>query len=311
MINRRHIRIKVMQSIYAMLKTGSIDLKQEENKLLRSIEKINHLYATLLQLFLNLKIEEESQIKISKKRHLKTFKESKNEGFVRNDVLDSISSNSMLLSFVEKHNLDYWKSESQKVFALLKEIQAHEIYQKHIENSQISFNDSKLFLTQVFKEIIAPNEIISEFLEETCISWTDDLPLVNTLILNNLQRLRKNKKIHFGSIYVNEDDRDFVGKLFSKTALNLDEYDQYLRHKTPNWNQDRIAQIDLILIKMAICEFQNFPSIPTRVSINEYLEIAKEYSTKKSSFFINGVLDRIVKEFEKQGKLQKIGKGLL
>lgn len=311
MINRRHIRIKVMQSIYAMLKTGNNDLKQEERKLLHSIEKINHLYALLLNLFLHLKQAEKHQIEISQKKHLKATKESVDECFAKNEVLESISGNSLLMDYVEKHNLDYWKSESQKVLGLLQEIQAHKIYQKQAAKSEVSFNESKSFLVNVFKEIIAPNEKISEFLEETCISWTDDLPYANTMIINHLERLKKNKKIHFGAIFKDEDDRDFVVQLFSKTALNLEEYNQHLKHKTPNWDQNRIAQIDLILIKMAICEFLNFPSIPTRASINEYLEISKEYSTKKSSFFINGILDRVVKEFEEQDKLQKIGRGLL
>ena len=143
------------------------------------------------------------------------------------------------------------------------------------------------------------------------ISWVDDIPFVNTWVVKILSKQKANGLFVLGSLYKDKDDEDFVSKLFRKTILKQAEYELAIAEKTPNWESDRIAGIDMILIKMAITEFLNFPSIPTKVTINEYIEISKDYSTSKSSFFINGVLDKISKEFIANKKIVKIGRGLI
>jgi N utilization substance protein B len=301
-----------MQSIYAILKLGTTDLKQEEKKLLRSIEKINNLYAVQLQLLLSLKKMEEHQFELSQKKIIKVPEDAfLNDRLVNNQVFNSISENTALSDFIENNNLDVWGEEDRIVTELLNFTKSYKKYNAYMAKPQTSFNEDKSFITSLFKDVIAPNEKVCEYLEEACISWTDDLPFANTMVLNSLERLKTGRSIHFGSIYKDEDDRAYVTELFTKTALNLSSYNEHLANKTPNWDKERIAQIDMILIKMAICEFLNFPSIPARVTINEYIEISKEYTTKQSGFFINGILDRVLKEFEAQGKLQKIGRGLL
>ncbi len=143
------------------------------------------------------------------------------------------------------------------------------------------------------------------------ISWVDDIPFVNTWIVKSLSKQKAQNNFVLGSLYKDQDDEDFVKDLFQKTVLKNKEYEKDITDKTPNWETDRIAGIDMILIKMAITEFINFPSIPTRVTINEYIEISKDYSTEKSSYFINGVLDKISKEFIQNKRIVKIGRGLL
>jgi len=143
------------------------------------------------------------------------------------------------------------------------------------------------------------------------ISWVDDIPFVNTWVVKTLSNQKEHKVFVLGSLYKDKDDEDFVSEIFKKTILKHKEFEKDIEDKTPNWETDRIADIDMILIKMAIAEFLNFPSIPTRVTINEYIEISKDYSTEKSSYFINGVLDKISKDFVKNNRIEKIGRGLL
>jgi len=180
-----------------------------------------------------------------------------------------------------------------------------------ISNEEDSFKLDKAFVIDFFKEIIAPNEKLADYYEDTMISWVDDIPFVNTWVTKTLSKQKENVSFILGSLYKDKDDEDFVSKMFKKTVLKQQEFEKEIEDKTPNWETDRIADVDMILIKMAIAEFLNFPSIPTRVTINEYIEISKDYSTEKSSYFINGVLDKISKEYIANKKIVKIGRGLL
>ena len=186
-----------------------------------------------------------------------------------------------------------------------------DLYKNYLASDENSFKLDKAFIVGFFKEIIAPNEKLAEYYEDTLISWVDDIPFVNTWVVKTLSKQKANGLFVLGSLYKDKDDEDFVSDLFRKTVLKQAEYEKDIAEKTPNWETDRIAEIDMILIKMSITEFINFPSIPTRVTINEYIEISKDYSTTKSSYFINGVLDKISKEFVANKKIVKIGRGLL
>ena len=183
------------------------------------------------------------------------------------------------------------------------------------KNTFEKFNlDTEIVLIEecnFFKEIIAPNDKLADYFEGNMISWVDDIPFVNTWVVKTLSSQKENKTFVLGSLYKDKDDEDFVSEIFKKTILKHKEFEKDIEEKTPNWETDRIADVDMILIKMAISEFINFPSIPTRVTINEYIEISKDYSTEKSSYFINGVLDKISKDFIKNNRIVKIGRGLL
>jgi N utilization substance protein B len=161
--------------------------------------------------------------------------------------------------------------------------------------------------------LVVPNEKLYEFLEDNKLTWIDDIPVVNTQIIKQLKQIKsaKDEAFKIPKLFKDQEDQEFVTNLFRKTVLNEKELAKEYVDKTPNWDSERIAEIDTIVLKMAICEFVKFPSIPVKVTINEYLEIAKEYSTPKSSIFINGILDNLVKEFEIANKLNKIGRGLM
>ncbi|KGL63887.1 transcription antitermination factor NusB [Polaribacter sp. Hel1_85] len=312
MINRRHIRVKVMQSVYAMLQSHNDDIIREEKFLKHSILKMYDLYVLNLQLLVEVQKLAAKKIALSKKKILATKEElNPNNKFLNNKVINTLAESISIEGFIELNNLNNWEENDEYVKIIYDELQKSDLYKKYLETEEDTFKVDKAFVIDFFKEIIAPNEKLGEFFEDTMISWVDDIPFVNTWVVRSLSKLKENNTFILSSLYKDKDDEDFVSQIFKKTILKHSEYDKDIEDKTPNWETDRIADIDLILIKMAISEFLNFPSIPTRVTINEYIEISKDYSTEKSSYFINGVLDKISKEFIENKRIVKIGRGLL
>lgn len=312
MINRRHIRIKVMQSVYAILQSKSDNLTKEEKFLYASIDKMYDLYVLLLRLFVEVKNMEKNHIEISRKKFLATAEElNPNTKFIDNAIFQLFEDSVSLNEYLESNKLNNWKLDDEYIKEVWKLIKESNLYANYMKSSKKSFQDDKDFVIAVFKEIIAPNDKLADYFEDKNISWVDDIPFVNTWIVKTLNQLNPKNSFRLGQLYKDEDDKKYVLDLFRKVVLNHKEFEKYIIDKTPNWDAERIAEIDMILIKMAICEFLKFPSIPTRVTINEYIEIAKDYSTEKSSFFINGVLDKILKDFMASKRIEKIGRGLL
>ena len=312
MINRRHIRVKVMQSAYALLQSKSDNLVKEEKFLYYSIAKMYDLYALLLRLLVEVRNLENNHIQISQKKFLATPEEKKpNLKFINNEVIKLLDESVSLNDYVATHKLTNWELDDEyvrEIWKLTKESNAYASYMK----SQISnFQEDKEFVVAIFKNILAPNDKLAEYFEDKTISWVDDIPFVNTWVLKTLNSLSLKKPLKLGKLFKDDDDKDFVVDLFRKVVLNHQEFEKEIVDKTPNWDTERIAEIDMLLIKMAIAEFLKFPSIPTSVTINEYIEISKDYSTDRSSFFINGVLDKILKDFTASKRLNKIGRGLI
>lgn len=313
MLNRRHIRVKVMQSIYAMHLHQSDNLVSEEKFMFKSIEDMQELYLLMLSALVEIRQKEIDFLEISSKKHLATKEErNPNQKFVNNQVLQLLANSTPLEDALADSKINNWKRNDDLILLLLEAVKSSELYEKYMTKPQGSFNDEKYFVADLFSEVIAPNEKLYEYLEDNKLTWLDDLPSVNTFILKQIKALKsENDMLKISSLYKDEDDKEFVQQLFRKTVLNETELSKEYIDKTPNWDTERIAEIDTIILKMAICELLKFPSIPVKVTINEYLEIAKEYSTPKSSIFINGVLDNLVKEFKNNNRLQKSGRGLL
>ena len=312
MINRRHIRVKVMQSVYAILQSHNDDIIREEKFLKHSILKMFDLYVLNLQLIVEVQKLAAKKMVLSKKKILATTLDLKpNTKFIDNKVIAAIAQSVSVEGYVELNGLNNWEENNEYVKIIFEELLKSNLYKNYLASEENSFKLDKAFIVGFFKEIIAPNEKLAEYYEDTLISWVDDIPFVNTWLVKTLSKQKANCLFVLGSLYKDRDDEDFVSDLFRKTVLKQAEYEKDIAEKTPNWETDRIAEIDMILIKMSITEFINFPSIPTRVTINEYIEISKDYSTAKSSYFINGVLDKISKEFVVNKKIVKIGRGLL
>jgi len=314
-LNRRHIRVKVMQSIYAMHQGGSDNLEKEEKFLLYSLDSVQDLYLVMISTLLEIRKMEEVFLDLSSKKHLATPQElNPNKKFINNQVLQMLSENNSLGIALETRNINDWELHDDYIKILLQEIKESEMYAKYMSNTENTFEEDKQLVIDIFEQLIVPNEKLFEYLEDNKLTWIDDIPLVNTQILKQLKAIKAKDDVDtfkVAKLYKDTEDKEFVLNLFRKTVLNEKELSKQYDDKTPNWDSERIAEIDTIILKMAICEFLKFPSIPTKVTINEYLEVAKEYSTSKSSIFINGILDNLVKEFETENKLNKVGRGLM
>jgi len=312
MINRRHIRVKVMQSVYAMIKSYDDDVLKEEKFIKHSIKRMFDLYVLLLDLLVEVqKLAVEKQ-EISKKKFLATKEDlSPNRKFVENKLIKKIAESSSLTLYKESQNLDNWSKDDEYIKIIWDLLQNSVLFSEYLNSSEDSFNSDKDFVVTFFKEIIAPNLKLADYFEGENITWVDDIPFVNTWVVRSLSKQKSSNAFKLGSLYKNQDDQDFVSDLFKKVILNHHSFENDIKIHTPNWETDRIADMDMILIKMGVCEFLNFPFIPTKVSINEYIEIAKDYSSDKSGYFVNGVLDKLSREFLKDKKIVKVGRGLL
>lgn len=312
MINRRHIRVKVMQSVYAMIHANSDNIVKEEKFLRQSIDKMYDLYMLSIDMLVRVNKLAESTLEASKKKYLATAEElNPNKKFIDNKVINTLKDSVSLQNYIEENELNNWYLDDKYVTNIYKELLDSKLYKDYMLEEEVSYKKDQKFAIKFFAEFVAPNEKLSEYFEGENISWVDDIPFVNTWVVKTLQELKEGNDFVIGRLYKNSDDEQYVADLFKKTILNLDKFEDEVVDKTPNWETDRIADLDMILIKMAVCEFLKFPSIPVKATINEYLEIAKDYSTEKSSVFINGVLDKIWKDFDKTGRLNKIGRGTL
>lgn len=313
-LNRRHIRVKVMQTLYSMRQAQSDNLEKEEKFLFQSIENVQDLYLIMVSILVEIQAKEDTLIEISRNKHLVT-KEEKNPNlkFVNNKILTILAQSRSLLTALEDRRINNWKLNDDYILILLKDIKESTLYSDYMRSTKSDFDEDRDFIASVFADIIAPNIKLYEYLEDQKLTWIDDIPIINTLILKQLNAIKntENGNFYVPKLYKDTEDKEFVGNLFRKVALNDQQLAKEFADKTPNWEADRIAEIDTIILKMAICEFLKFPSIPVKVTINEYLELAKEYSTPKSSIFINGILDNLVKEFESNDKLKKTGRGLM
>ncbi|MUP46443.1 transcription antitermination factor NusB [Gramella sp. BOM4] len=314
MLTRRHIRVKVMQSLYAFNQSENDKLVTEEKFLLKSMQEMYDLFLLQISLLTEIREHADSFLEKSQKKYLATHEEKDpNRKFVDNKIFEILNENESIQDALEAHKINHWKQDDEYVAIIWNEIRNSHQYEEYMQTRDGSFKDDKDFIIEIFKEIIAPNDKLYEYLEDKKLTWVDDLPLVNTALLKFLQKLKENtgKTKKLTELFKNEEDKEFALKLFRKTYLNDEELSEEMLGKTPNWDKDRIAEVDMVLIKMAICEFLYFSSIPVKVTINEYLEIAKEYSTPKSSIFINGVLDKLSKEYKAEDKLNKTGRGLM
>jgi transcription antitermination factor NusB len=313
-VNRRHIRVKVMQSIYAMHQNGSDNLEKEEKFLFHSIDAIQDLYLIMLSSLIEICKKETIFLHLSSQKHLATKEErNPNEKFIKNSIFQILSENNSLSIALENRSINNWTLNDDYIILLLNAIKESDLYAKYMSNDVNTFEEDKNFIVDIFTDVIVPNEKLYEYIEDDKLTWIDDVPLVNTHIIKQLKGIKQGEDDNFRvpKLYKDNEDKAYVKDLFRKTILNESELAKEYVDKTPNWDSERIAEIDTIILKMAICEFLKFPSIPVKVTLNEYLELAKEYSTPKSSIFINGILDNLVKELEKSKRIVKIGRGLM
>ncbi len=313
MLNRRHIRVKVMQAIYAIGSKKQFNLQSEAKFITESSEQMYNLYLLMLDLMVEVHAFAKAQQEKESKKILATEDElNPNTRFIANEVLIKLSDNKSLQEALSKRKLKNWRMDDEYVKVIYNELMASELYKEYMAAEENDFKTDRKFLVKAYTKIIAPNDKLYDYIEDTRLTWIDDLPMVNMAVLKRLEKVKpgSTESLFLPPLYKNEEDKMFGINLLEQTMANDEFLTKEISDNTPNWDQERIADVDMVLIKMALCEFLKFHTIPVKVSINEYLEIAKEYSTPKSSIFVNGILDKLVKSYEKDNKLKKEGRGL-
>ena len=314
MLNRRHLRIKVLQSLYAYYQSNSDELLQHEKQLFGAIERIYDLYIYLLLTFPELKAKGEYRIAENKKKIRPTEEDlNPNRKFVDNQIIALIETHPTLRAESENRKVNWLGAVEQEMFRkMYLALRESEVYFEHMNNETSSFEEDKAFAIQLFKSEIANYPALYDYFEEKNIHWLDDIDLACSMAIKTIKSFKEEGNNSILPLYKEDDDeRDFVKNLFRKT-IQLDQENLALIDElTKNWELDRIAKMDILLMKMAITELQIFNNIPVKVTLNEYIEIAKFYSTPKSNVFINGILDKAIARLEKDGKIQKVGRGLI
>ncbi len=312
MINRRNIRAKVMQQLYSLDKTRETDLRKAARDLDKNLQNIYKLYLLLLDLLVAIR---DAEADLLERRRRKFFKSEEdihpNYKFVNNRILKQLAENEHLRSLVEKYKLDrIWNYEKELVLHFLEKIKESDYYKRYMESGEDSFEEDRRFIMDVYKNIIAPDRKLHAFLEDWEINWADDMAVANTMVMKTLSEMQDNDSEYkkLPDLYKNEDDEKFGKNLLFKTFQNRESLSDMIKEKTINWDWDRISHVDKLLMMMALAEFLYFPEIPETATMNEYVELAKEYSTPKSNSFINGILDKIYKELKQKDRINKIHK---
>ena len=309
MISRRHIRLKVMQSLYAFYSKKDISISKSENEMLRQIQDISNLKLAVLSLFLFLFRHADSFFEDNKNKFLPKDEDlNPNKKFIDNFFYDFFLSNKTLMTKLEKFSVFWNDNDHDIIRKIFKDIVQSKLYNDYLNNDEKSYENDIKFFNNILNEIILNNEILHHILEEKSIYWIDDLPFVATIIMGDF-KLKKIKLLK--SVFKNSSDKDFAIDLY-RGAIKYDkEYEKVIIDKAQNWDIERIAIMDQIMIKMAFCEILNMPELPVKVSLNEYIEISKYYSTNKSKMFINGLIDSAVKDFTVKKMIKKSGRGLM
>jgi N utilization substance protein B len=312
MLNRRQLRIKALEVVYAYDKSSEKDLELQIKYFLKSNQNFYKLYITCFSLFRELLVFSKNLHLKNKKKYLNNEDDVPLDRFCENLILNQIFESEYLNQKINDFKIDYWSNHSELISSIWKDIIESEISSKYLRNPSNSFEIDQSFLVNIYRKSIAPNKKLYEFFEDNEISWINDLPLVNSLVLSSIKNMKKtSKKFPFmKDIYKNKEDANFGVQLIRKVIENKSFLEDEISKVTLNWDNDRIAQIDLLLLQMCLTEFLFFKSIPVKASINEYLEIAKEYSSKKSNVFINGILDKLSKNYIEDGTLKKNKRGL-
>lgn len=312
MFNRRFLRIKVFQALYAYYQDEKSSRSIHEKNLTKSLHKAYELYVFLLALpaafrhFVSLELETQKAKYIPVPSLITPL-----EALYNNKAIILLEENPYLLDQI-KQNKVLWNNTKDLFKQLLALLKKNEAFVKYAEKTEHTFHEDKTILVEMFETFVAESEVFENYIEERYMNWEDDQVLIYGQLLKNLSGLKEQQTGNlFTDNSVNEEDETFLKELFKRTVNYEDELTVLIGEKTKNWDADRLAMVDLLLMRMALCEMLHFPYIPVKVSINEYIELAKLYSTPNSHGFINGVLDKIHQDLKQQNKLNKLGRGLV
>jgi N utilization substance protein B len=313
MISRRIIRTKVLQVLYAFYSSEERSINNTEKELFFCIHKSYDLYHYLFALVIEIADYAENRIELKRNKHQPTYEDlHPNTRFISNLFIQQLRSNRQLAAYLKQAKLS-WANHPELIKELYLILTESEMYDLYIKNETCSYLDDRKFIEKIFNKIFLVSEELYEVLEEQSIYWNDDIEFVISVIIKTMKRFKENSGAdqRLMPLYKDEEDREFARDLLRKSIINHDELQSLIKVHSSNWDVERIAFMDILMMQMAITEFMYFPSIPTKVTMNEYIELSKFYSTEKSRNFINGILDKTLKDLKKEGKVNKAGRGLV
>jgi len=311
MISRRLLRTKTLQVLYAYYLSDQPSLVKFEKELLFSVEKTYELYHYLLLLLIDLADYAESRMDISKAKYFPSPEEANpNLRFITNPVILSIRNSSDFTRYLNTHKISWvnYPELSKKFYTQLLDDSAYHDYMDHPE---ATFKNHKNIVLHILSDIIVPSELFQQIMEEKSIYWNDDIEFAGTMALKTIDNAKENRDLKLFPMYKNTEDKNFMIDLFRKSILKSEETRSLIKKYADNWEFERIARMDIFIMQMALTEAIEFPSIPTKVTFNEFIEISKFYSTEKSSTFINGILDKAFQNLKAENKINKSGRGLI
>ena len=312
MLSRRLLRLKAVKNLYSHLKSDAIDLAASEKTLLLSIDKAYDLYFQMMLLIVDVADYAESRIELAKQKHLATYEDlNPNTRFVDNRLIAQWRASSRINDFAAKRGLG-WAQYPELIKTLYNNLVASDYYQAYMTAEKATYRDDVRLVEQFYTNEIENLEMVEDVLEEQSLFWNDDLGFALIMVVRTLANCRaSHTEVPVLPKFKNDDDREFVEELFRRTLVNFDSYMKLVERFTRNWDVERIAFMDNLIMVTALSEMINFESIPVKVSLDEYIEIAKYYSSVGSGTFINGILDKCAETLREEGVIVKSGRGLI
>lgn len=306
MINRKLIRVKIVQLTYAYYQNGHHNMDTAEKELLFSLSKAYDLYNYLLGLIVAITQEERRRVDIATRRAVREGTETPSQRFAFNKFATQLEENKQLNLFMEDKKMS-WENDVEAVRKLCDQIEQSPLYQEYMMSDAEDYETDRELWRRIYRTLIQGNEDLDAILEEKSLYWNDDKEIVDTFVLKTIKRFDPANKADQELLpeYDDTEDREYALKLFRSTILNADTYQRYMSETSRNWNFSRLAYMDVVLMQIAIAEMLTFPNIPISVTINEYVDLAKLYSTPKSGGYINGMLDAIARHLVDTGRLLK------
>ncbi len=307
MINRVLIRLKIVQIVYAYYQNGGKNLDTAEKELFFSLSKAYDLYNYLLLLMVEVTRYANRRLEAAKSKLAPTKEDlCPNTKFVDNRFIAQLEMNRQLDEFV-KSQKKTWENENDFIKNLCEQIMQSDIYKEYMACETSSYDEDRELWRKIYKRIISNNHTLDEVLEDQSLYWNDDKEIVDTFVLKTIKRFdpKNGARQELLPEFKDEEDQDYARRLFRRTILNADYYRHLISENSRNWDLKRVAIMDMVIMQIALAEILSFPNIPVSVSLNEYVELAKLYSTPKSGAFVNGTLDGIVNQLKKENKLTK------
>ncbi|MFO0321126.1 MAG: transcription antitermination factor NusB [Bacteroidota bacterium] len=310
MLNRRYLRIKTMQALYSYFRQEKPDVIFFEKELFKSLDKIYDLYVYILVLLTDIHHTAQLVSEENKNKRLPTKEDlSPNLRFINNQILISLSESAELKKEARNRKIS-WQSDFDLIRKLYSELRASDLYKNYMSLPSTSLKEDKQFLISFAIEFLYEHDLLNHLFEEKNIHWADDTYGAFSMVARTFENFKGSLKLV--PLYKDaEDDKHFISLLFRKTVLDNKEYEKLIEDKTKNWELERIASMDVLLMKMALAEFLHLSNVPIKVSLNEYIDISKDYSTPNSKVFINGILDKIIADLKRDQRIQKTGRGLM